>query len=155
MERATWFAPLWFGGWIAASVVYRRLQGKPVLFFGVRGAIFQERQVSGCSNRNWLTRIGGASRCLVVAVVSDRVVIRPWFPFTLMFLPELYKLEFDVSVHDLLEVQLGRSFSKRRIDLTLRGSSGRIESLTLYLRNPAAFLTALGRPVCPVEASGA
>ena len=63
--------------WIGASILYRRLQGKPILFFGVRDATYQQRSASGHSNRRWLTKLGGARNCLVVAVARGRLIVRP------------------------------------------------------------------------------
>src|SRR5262245_12022337 len=89
---------------IIESILYRRHHGKPVLFFGLHDATYQQRSASGRSNRSWLTKLGGAANCLVVAVARGRLIVRPWFPFTLMFLPEIYGLECDLPVGDILGV---------------------------------------------------
>lgn len=59
---------LWVSVWVVASVLYRRSRGKPIMFRGVPDALFVESTASGHSNRSWFTKLGGASRCLVVAV---------------------------------------------------------------------------------------
>ena len=145
MNLAAVSASTWLLVWVGASIIYRLSHGKPVLFFGVGGASFQERTASGRSNRNWLRQLGGARNCLVVAVVGDRVVIRPWFPFTLMFLPEIYRLEYDLPVSDVLEARTRESVFRRRVELSIRNSAGESESLTLHLREPETFLAAMGR----------
>ena len=49
--------------WIGSSILYRRLQGKPILFFGVRDATYQQRSASGHSNRS------GSPRSVVLEIV--------------------------------------------------------------------------------------
>ena len=148
---AWWWLLLPIGG----SVLYRISRGKPVLFFGVRGASFQERNASGRSNRSVLTRFGGARGCLVVAVVGDRVVIRPWFPFTLMFMPEIYNLEFEFFVRDIVDATTVESFAGKRIDLSFRNSAGETEAVALHLRNSERFLEVLNRPTAISAVAGA
>jgi hypothetical protein len=65
---------LWVSGWVVASVLYRRSRGKPIMFRGVPDALFVESAASGHSNRSWFTKLGGASRCLVVAVTGNRLI---------------------------------------------------------------------------------
>src|SRR4051812_1216237 len=89
---------LWVAAAVTASVFFRLSRGKPILFFSVPNAVFQERTASGRSNDRWWRQPGGASNCLVVAITRDRLVIRPFFPFNLLFLPESYGLEHDVPL---------------------------------------------------------
>src|SRR5262245_25948147 len=111
---------LWVAAVVTVSVFVRRSRGKPVLFFSVPNAIFQERTASGCSNESWWRRLGGANNCLVVAVASDRLVIRPWFPFNLMFLPEIYGLEYEVSLGNVRTVTVDRFLTRQRVRLTFQ-----------------------------------
>ena len=137
---------LWVAAMVGASVLYRRSRGKPIVFRSVPDAVFVESAASGHSNRTWFTKLAGASRCLVVAVTRNRLIIRPRFPFNLMFLPEVYGLEHDVPVDRVtrLEVGLGRSWSTS-VRLELRDPDDTLQDLTLYLQNPSAFVKALGR----------
>jgi hypothetical protein len=84
--------------------------------------------------------VGGVSNCLVVAVVADRVIIRPFFPFNLMLLPEFYGLEFDVPTERLLNVTTRRLMFRVAIDVEIRCDDGAIEVVTLYIRNSDRFL---------------
>ncbi|MBS0410209.1 MAG: hypothetical protein JSR86_09865 [Proteobacteria bacterium] len=137
---------VWLGGWIAASVVYRKRRGKPIFPRPPNDAIFVERTASGASRKNLLTRIGGASNCLVVAVCPDRVVISTWFPFSLMFLPEIYDLEFDIPLQAIRQVRETRLMVLlRSFLLTFALPDGRERTIHLRLRNPDAFLAALSR----------
>ena len=75
----------WLGAAFVLSAIYRLVRRRPVLFFSVADADFLERGASG----------GNARNCLVVAVSAGRLIVRPFFPFNLLFLPEVYGLEFD------------------------------------------------------------
>lgn len=131
-----WPALLWIASVITASVIYRRIAGKPVLFFNLPSASFVERGASGHSNDNILRQLGGARNCLVVGVVADRFVVRPFFPFNLMFLPEIYGLEHDLRVTDVVRVELGRFLWMKKIVVTFADARAKTRSLTLYLRAP-------------------
>ena len=146
MDWIVLFPIAWTVGWIGASVVYRLTRGKPILFFGVRNAKFQERRASGHSKSSWFTRFGGAENCMVVAVTNNHVVIRPWFPFTLMFLPEIYDLEHELPHQNLVDAKVCHTWLRTRIDLEFRDSSGQTKTVGLYLRDPDGFLSML-----PVE----
>jgi hypothetical protein len=98
-------AVLQVSGSIAASVLYRRARGKPIMSWDVPDAVFIEGTASGHSNRTWLTKLGGAHRCLVVAVTGTRLIIRPRFPCNLMFLPEVYGLEHDIEPDRVTQAQ--------------------------------------------------
>jgi hypothetical protein len=141
--------------WIAGSIVYRRIRGKPILFFGVRDASYQQRSASGHSNRSWLTKLGGASNCLVVAVSHGQLIVRPWFPFTLMFLPEIYSLEYEVPVASIIGVRSCRSFFQQALEVEFRDDSGQTQSFSLYLRNTKLFMSALAQAGMSLERQGA
>jgi hypothetical protein len=137
---------VWLGGWIAASVVYRKRRGKPIFPRVPKDAIFAERTASGASRKNIMTRLGGASNCLMVTVCPDRVTIGPWFPFSLMFLPEIYDLEFEIPLQAIRQVRETRlMFFLRSFLLTFALPDGRERTVHLRLRNPDGFLAALSR----------
>jgi hypothetical protein len=133
--------PLWIGGWITASILYRRNHGKPIVPKMPDGALYRERMASGANNSHWIGRIGGASGCLIVAVTSRELVITPYFPFNLMFLPEIYGLEVREPVSGIRAIEARRSFF--RDTLIVHFSDGR--SFRLFLRDPDAFRQALRR----------
>lgn len=111
--EGAFFPVLWIVGWIGTSIAYRNARGKPVLFFGVPDASYQQRTASGYSHRSWLSKLGGASGCLVVAVADEHQIIRPFF-FNLFFLPEIYGLEYEVPLHRFREAKLKTSLLRRR-----------------------------------------
>src|SRR5688500_18299687 len=88
-----YFAFAWLLTVVAVSVLYRLTRGKPLLRPRVPDALFSQNWCSGRSLRNVVTRLGGASGCLWVTVTRDELLVGSHFPFTLMFLPEIYGLE--------------------------------------------------------------
>ncbi|MDQ0252171.1 hypothetical protein J2W22_004259 [Sphingomonas kyeonggiensis] len=139
-----WF-PFLAVGWvilaIAASVVLRRRRGKPIVPRTPPNALFSER---GCSGRSLDTpwgRIGGARNCLMVVLTPERLVITPMFPFTLLFLPEIYGLDHDLDISAIREVVDHTGLLGQRITLTYAGL--RLRRVELRLRHPDAFLDGL------------
>ena len=137
---------LWTLTWVGGSIVYRRVYGKPVLFFGVPDAVFQERVASGYSTRNLLTRMGGAHNALVVAVTRDRLVIRPYFPFTLLFLPEIYGLDYEVPLHNVIGTKEKKVLLWTSVSVEFHNADNEVREVVLRLRNPKDFLAALNLP---------
>lgn len=135
------FPLLWIAGWIAASVIYRRIHGKPIFPGAPEGAVYKERSASGSNNGHWLRRIGGANRCLIVAVTGRELVVTPFFPFNLLFLPEIYGLEIRTPLSRIRKVEEHRWFF--RDSVVVEFDDG--QSMRLILRDPAAFKRALGR----------
>ncbi len=123
-------------------IVYRRIRHRPIFFFSVPEARFVEALASGYSNDRWWRRFGGVRNCLVVAVTANRLVIRPWFPFTLMFLPEVCGLEFDVALTDVFSVTVHKGVFKSFVRVRFRNGSARGD-VTLILRQPDGFLALL------------
>jgi len=130
-------------GWLVASLIYRLSRGKPILFFTVPGASYLERFASGNSNRHWYTRFGGANNCLVVAIVRGKLVVRPWFPFNLMFLPEIFGIEEEIPLERIQSVQVTKKFFTRRVRVDYRNVDRESQSLTLLLKKPDEFLANL------------
>lgn len=135
------FPFLWIGGWIAASVIYRRIHGKPIFPRAPEGAIYKERMASGANTGHWLGRIGGANRCLIVAVTGRELVVTPYFPFNLMFLPEIYGLEVRTPLSRIRKVEDRRWFFRDSVVVEFDEGQG----MRLILRDPAAFKRALGQ----------
>ena len=138
-----WFAVpfLWIGGWIAASIFYRRLNDKPIIPRLPKTARFKERRGSGRSRKNFITSIGGASNCLLVAVTDAELIVTPFFPFNLMFLPEIYGLEFRLARSAIRNVEEKRGLFGTTISISFQGDDP--APFDLRLRKPDAFLRAL------------
>jgi hypothetical protein len=143
--------PALFGGalgwivlWIGASIVYRKSRGKPIYPRKPDHTLFFESYGSGNSNRNLLTKLGGASNCLSVAVTKDSLIVRPIFPFNLMFLPEIYGLEYEIPRRNIRSVVEKKGFLGKITTLEFSTSDGEQHSIDLRLRGMDQFLQALG-----------
>ena len=132
----------WFLFWLIVSFVYRKVRGEKVSIPAKHEVVFEERGASGRSLRTWWTRLGGASNCLVVSVPRSRLVVRPIFPFTLLFLPEIYDLEHSINLTEItnVDIQSGVFRQLAVVEFRKRQQLRRIE---ITLRNPEGFLQAV------------
>ncbi len=126
-----------------ASVVYRKAKVKPLRVVEPAHPLFMERWTSGRSLRNLIGRLGGARNCLFVAVTQHDFIVRPHFPFSLLFLPEIYGLEVAVPRSSVRGVELRSGVLGDRVLLTLEGSPGASYQFELRLRAPKDFVLAL------------
>jgi hypothetical protein len=144
------FFELWFlgVGWLAvvvcASVAYWLRRGKYIFRPRFVDPLFLERWRSGRSLRSLLTSLGGASRCLWIAITNDELAVGPDFPFSLMFLPEIYGLEHRISGNDILSAQQIRtSFFGGRVLVRFRRPDGNVEGFEISVNNVQGFLRAV------------
>jgi hypothetical protein len=129
---------------VGVSIVFRRKRGKPLFRPDFPNLRFLETWCSGRSLRNPLTRLGGASGCLWVAVTDAELLIVPHFPFNLMFLPEIYRLEHRLRGGDILSVEPNPSlFSRKRVLVTFRNADGTEEAMQLHLNDVDGFRSAV------------
>ena len=132
----------WLAFIIAMSIFYRRYAGKPIFPRAPVNAVFIEKRCSGHSRSNILTTLGGASNCLLVYVADRSVHIVPQFPFNLMLLPEVWRLEVSAAASTIKIISGGEIFGRTSIILTIgRPDDGR--SFRLWLRRPSEFRAAL------------
>ncbi|HWB06770.1 MAG TPA: hypothetical protein VG796_27345 [Verrucomicrobiales bacterium] len=105
---------------------------------------FHESGASGNSNKSLFSRLGGASRCLRVTVTDTEVWIRSFFPFSLIMESDL---GHKISLSDITSARMiERAFGRPRVVLEFSLPDGNSRQLSLTLRNPSAFLTALSEP---------
>jgi hypothetical protein len=136
---------LWIGLVVAASVIYRRSKGKAIYPSKPKDSLYYEGWASGHSNSNILTKLGGARNCLSVAVTADSLIIQLRFPFNLMFLPEIYGLEYHISGSSIRSLEKkGRLFWKG-VEVQFIDTDGGLKSLSLYLKNTDDFVAAIGK----------
>jgi hypothetical protein len=135
----------WILLWVGASIVFRRNRGKEIIPRKPEGSIFYERTASGRSNLNFFTKIGGARNCLMVAITQQELIVKPWFPFNLMFLPEIYDLEHRIPRANILRIKKGSILFWKNITIELQDADGATHSITLMLRGQDDFLKALGK----------
>ena len=134
----------WLLLWIVGSAFYRKWKGKPLLAPRPSDAQFLEAWTSGHSNRSLLTKVGGARNCLLVAVTPTSLIVRPHFPFSLLFLPEIYDLEYVIVRQQIRSVRPKSSLFGNTIEILFGVSSGDTRSIELRLRQPQEFLQIVG-----------
>jgi hypothetical protein len=144
--------PIFFGGalgwiliWVGSSIFYRKSKGKPIFPRKPENTLFFESSGSGHSNRNLITKLGGARNCLSVAVTKDSLIVQPIFPFNLMFLPEIYGLEYNIPRKNIQTIVEKKAFLGRIVVLEFSTSGGERHSIELRLRGMDQFLAALGK----------
>lgn len=136
---------VWILLWVVASIIYRKSRGQAILPSKPKNSLFYEGWASGNSNRNIFTKLGGAHNCLLVAVTPDSLIIQPRFPFNLMFLPEIYGLEYRIPGLNIRTVEkTGRIFGKG-VEIQFIDVGGGEKSVRLYLKRTDDFLAAIGK----------
>jgi len=131
-----WFlfvAPVWIAMVVLASILYRHHLGKPIHPRLPSNAVFAERGASAPF----------ASRCLLVSVTETELAFVPQFPFNLMFLPEIYRLERTIPLAAIKQVDTPKRLLGCNVVVTY-GDRRRV--LRLRLREPLAFIEALRLP---------
>ncbi|MCW3107701.1 MAG: hypothetical protein JWQ09_2207 [Segetibacter sp.] len=137
------FTFLWIGSFILASVIYRKSKGKPLYPRTPSDSIYSEKWASGYSNKNFITKLGGARNCLLVAITPTHLVISPLFPFNLMFLPEVYGLEYKIRKENLRKISESSKFLFKVVTLDFISESGESLSMSLKLKNNQFFIEKL------------
>ncbi len=130
--------------WLGASLVYRKLMGKPIFFEKPLSPKFYQGNASGYSHRNVITWLGRAHNCIVVEVTDNELYIHPHVPFNWFFLPEVYGLEYKVTLNNIILAKVVKKWLGRRVELEFRTSGGRVEKVTLSLSEPDDFVAAVG-----------
>ena len=140
-ELAPYLGLAWVLFVAVLSVIYRTNKGKPVLFWSVPNADFIVHFASGHGGRSWFHGFAGANSCLVVAVARGRFIVRPWFPFNLLFLPEIFGIECDVPLEWVTSVDCSESrFSIRRIVIEFNDELLQPRAISLRLRDTERLL---------------
>ena len=138
--------------WLVVGIVWRYFRHKRTgLVFpqNLQEPIrFEERAASGSSDKTWLTRIGGARHCLRVTVTDAEVWIRPFFPFNI--LAQEFDLEHRIARASITSIQPTQSAFVRAILVEYRDERGQPHRLTLVLKKPDDFLSALGLQTQPI-----
>jgi hypothetical protein len=126
----SWFAPVWIAAIILPSIVYRKACGRPIFPRVPEHALFVERMASATF----------ASNCLIVAVTDNELTVTPFFPFNLMFLPEIYGLEQHIPAAQIRAATIAnRVFGANAI--VIYGDGAR--KMGLRVRNPEGLIAAL------------
>jgi len=105
--------------------------------------LFHESRASGNSDRNFFTRLGGARRCLRVTVTDQEILVRSPFPFSLIVESDL---EHRIARGSITAVQRVKGKFSEWVQVDFLLPCGKTRRLSLRLKNPEAFLAALGIP---------
>lgn len=130
-----WFiiAPLWIAVVVGISIVYRKNAEKPIFPKFPENALFAEKRASSSF----------ASNCLMVWVTNRSVHLVPQFPFNLMFLPEIYRLEKEVPISRVSKVEISNSWFGNNLIVTY--DEGGPRKLRVRVRAPQAAKEAIER----------
>ena len=130
-----WFliAPLWIALVIGASIIYRKNVGKPIIPELPDNALFAEKRASGPF----------ASNCLMVWVTDRALHLSPQFPFNLVFLPEIYRLEKEVPVWKISKIDTSNSWFGHNMIVTY--DDGGPRKFRVRIRQPQAAKDAIER----------
>ena len=115
------------------------LRSKPVI--AKSDIIYQETFASGATQKNMLTKIGGARNCLRLVVTRDLLWVTSWFPFTI--LAAVWDLVHVIPLSSISSVQSERFFGSETLLLSYTDSSGAVHSLRLLPKHPERFLSAI------------
>jgi hypothetical protein len=132
----------WVLFWVVASAIARLARRKPIFASPLSDSLFSENRASGRSLKNTFTRIGGARNALLVCVSKQELLIAPHFPFSLMFLPEVFDLEHRVK---LSQVKVARIANPKRatVAIEIEAINGATRTIELKVRDSSSFLNAV------------
>ena len=110
--------------------------------FEASEVLFTESRVSGHSDKNMLTILGGAHNALVITVLKDAVIIEP--SFLKWMVPRGHNdLEHYIRKSDIVSVASGSSFGRKTVEIKFKGEDTSARTISLVVRNSEALLAAL------------
>lgn len=137
-------AASWIALVVLVSFFFRRSKNKSIFRPHFERLLFLETWRSGRSLRSLFTRLGGARNCLWVAIDDNTLWVSPHFPFSLMFLPEVYSLDLSVKGEAIRSVERRSGLLERnRVCVTFSGDCSGEEVFEVSLRDPDGFIRAL------------
>jgi hypothetical protein len=119
---------------------FRAVRDRPR--FEASKIIFQEWCASGCSQKNIITKLGGARNCLRLVVTKQFLWVTSWFPFSLI--APFYDMEHVIPLDAIVSVRHSRFVGRSTLLLTYRDSSGESHTLRLLPRKQNDFIMSLG-----------
>jgi hypothetical protein len=156
-EFAPWVFPAALVG-ILALMLYRMWHGAQVLKARGRAvrptlppdALFGESGASGYSERNLITRFGGASRVLLVWVTKRELVVEAIFPFNVFMYENPYDVEHRVPIDALTSVEAA---GRNAVRISFDDASRESHILRLFLKQPDSFVSVLRSLSAPSNTS--
>jgi hypothetical protein len=108
---------------------------------------YQENFASGASQKNIITKFGGASGCLRLVVTRDLLWVTAWFPFSLI--ASVYDLAHVIPLQSISSIRSSRFFLIDSLLLSYVDREGESHTLRLVPKNRERFLTAVGVKLAP------
>jgi hypothetical protein len=109
--------------------------------------VFQEWFASGCSQKNFLTKIGGARNCLRLVVTKKILWVTSWFPFSL--LSPFYDMEHVIPLENIISIRPTKFLGRKTYLLSYRDANGAEHQLRLLPKQPDVFIQSLGVKLDP------
>ncbi len=109
--------------------------------FTKQDIVYQEYFALGGSNKNILTKLGGASGCLRLVVTKEVLWVTSWFPFSLF--AAAYDMEHVIPLRSIQAIEGKKTLGIQSLVLTYAEERGISHSLRLKPKNMQAFLDAL------------
>jgi hypothetical protein len=103
-------------------------------------ALFSESGASGYSEKSFMTRIGGASRCLLVWASRSEFSVQSTFPFSVITYDYNNDLRHRIPVRNISSVERPSDSSVR---VVFSDAEGAMHSLVLRLKRPDGLIAAL------------
>jgi hypothetical protein len=88
-----------------------------------------------------------------VAVTSDAVIVRPHFPFSLLFLPEVFDLEHTIAIARVWSVNPKARLFGQVVEVSLSLDSGQHRAIELRLRRAQDFVQTLNSKIAELRPS--
>lgn len=104
---------------------------------------FAEKYVSGASEKNLFTRLGGARNVLAVTVLKDALLVEAVGIFKWFMPPGFNDLEHYVPAANILRIQPASTPGRNNVRIQIRGRDGVTRTLELAVRKHEDFLSAL------------
>jgi hypothetical protein len=105
--------------------------------------LYEENFASGASQKNWMTKIGGARNCLRLVVTKDLLWVTSWFPFGIF--AAACDLDHVIPLDRVTSVQSDRFLRADTLLLTFIDLTGGSHTLRLMPKNRERFLEAIRR----------
>jgi hypothetical protein len=119
---------------------FRAVRDRPR--FQKADVVYQEWFASGCSQKNIITKLGGARNCLRLVVTKNCLWVTSWFPFSLI--ATFYDMEHVIPLDAIVSVRHSRFVGRNTLLLTYWDSRGETRTLRLLPKKPNDFIRSLG-----------
>lgn len=131
---------------LAYMVVRAAIAHRKAAVVRAQQTLYEEWTASGCSERNLITKIGGARGCLRLVVTERHLWVTswPWTPFVLLAV--VYDMEHVIPLPSIRRAEVGRRFGRLALWLDFERADGESRSIAIVPKQPRRFAAALRLP---------